>query len=321
MSTKMSTSPSALSLNSPISSENRASFTVTFTGNVKGIKTAARKFVEANNIFCVTGSFVSPVGNKSTHLYIEGEERNLYKTQIGLHNMLKSNFADAVAGDWLEQSSDTALVESVILTNPTPSVSRESSGPDVFAIENDVVNGKWRDFFAGGFTQAIEAAQIAHKIVSVAHSSASSIVAKDICVTHDNVSIHVNVGSCLVWNQFLTKICNSKMLKLKNIDLVVYDVDGGKKRYIDDVQLLKEGATYFVSYIAKQGFESMDDFYKAFESIVGWEKEDTEMVKKVFGVQRIKLSQLTSLTDAKLEKYGLIQGGLREAVLSVIENN
>jgi hypothetical protein len=70
----------------------------------------------------------------------------------------------------------------------------------------------------------------------------------------------------------------------------------------------------------KREFQSMDDFYKALESIFGWEREDTEIVETVFGLQRIKLSQLTTLTDAKLEKYGLIQGGLREAVLSVIEN-
>jgi hypothetical protein len=70
----------------------------------------------------------------------------------------------------------------------------------------------------------------------------------------------------------------------------------------------------------KRGFVSMQDFYKSLEAIVGWEKEDTEIVKKVFGVQRIKLSQITTLTDAKLKEAGLTQLGLREAVLSVIEN-
>jgi hypothetical protein len=39
----------------------------------------------------------------------------------------------------------------------------------------------------------------------------------------------------------------------------------------------------------------------------------------VFKEQRIKRSQLSSLTDAKLQKMGLAQGGLRKAVLSVIE--
>jgi hypothetical protein len=64
----------------------------------------------------------------------------------------------------------------------------------------------------------------------------------------------------------------------------------------------------------------MYDFYKALESIVDWEKEDTEIAKKVFRVQRIKLTQLTTLTDAKLKEAGLTQLGSREAVLSVIEN-
>lgn len=70
----------------------------------------------------------------------------------------------------------------------------------------------------------------------------------------------------------------------------------------------------------KRGFQSMDDFYKALEAIVGWENEDTETVKNMFEVQRIKLPQLATLTDAKLKEAGLIQLGLREAVLSVIEN-
>jgi hypothetical protein len=169
----------------------------------------------------------------------------------------------------------------------------------------------------------IDSVSNAHKIVSVAHSSASGIVAKDICVTHDNVSIHVNVGSCLVWNQILTKIRNSTKLKLKNIDVVVYDVDGGKKRYIDDVQLLKEGATYFVSYIAKQErvFKSMDAFYDALKDY-GKNDVQIEKIKRVLLVEQdIDVTELSTLTDAELEKYGLIQGGLRKAVLSVIENN
>jgi hypothetical protein len=90
---------------------------------------------------------------------------------------------------------------------------------------------------------------------------------------------------------------------------------------LDDSTTTRKIATFISnSNKRKRGFESMDHFYKSLDAIAGWEKEDTEIVKKVFGVQRIKLSQITTLTDAKLEKYGLIQGGLREAVLSVIEN-
>jgi hypothetical protein len=126
----------------------------------------------------------------------------------------------------------------------------------------------------------------------------------------------------LVWNQFLTKIRNSTKLKLKNIDVEVYDVDGGKKRYIDDVQLLKEGATYFVSYIAKQErvFKSMDAFYDALKDY-GKNDVQIEKIKRVLVEQDIDVMELSTLTDAKLKEVGLTQLGLRLAVLSVIENN
>ena len=89
---------------------------------------------------------------------------------------------------------------------------------------------------------------------------------------------------------------------------------------LDDNTTARNSASFITSNKRKRGFESMDYFYKALEAIGGWEKEDTEIVKKVFRVQRIKLSQITTLTDAKLKEAGLTQRGLREAILSVIGN-
>ncbi|KAJ3308090.1 hypothetical protein HDV04_001826, partial [Boothiomyces sp. JEL0838] len=71
----------------------------------------------------------------------------------------------------------------------------------------------------------------------------------------------------------------------------------------------------------KREFQSMDEFYDALKGISDWEEEDTEIVKEVFITQRIKLNQLSTLTDEKLKECGLKQLGLREAVLSVIENH
>ena len=70
----------------------------------------------------------------------------------------------------------------------------------------------------------------------------------------------------------------------------------------------------------KREFQLMNDFYDALKEISDWKEEDTLTVKEIFKVQRIKLSQLSTLTDAKLKEDGLTQRGLREAVLSVIEN-
>ena len=69
----------------------------------------------------------------------------------------------------------------------------------------------------------------------------------------------------------------------------------------------------------KREFQTMDDFYGALK-IYGKNDDQIEKIKRVLVEQEIDVMELSALTDAKLEKCGLIQGGLREAVLSVIEN-
>jgi hypothetical protein len=69
----------------------------------------------------------------------------------------------------------------------------------------------------------------------------------------------------------------------------------------------------------KRRFESMDDFYKALKEY-GKKDEQIEKIKSVLLEQEIDVMELTTLTDAKLKEDGLTQRGLREAVLSVIEN-
>ena len=55
------------------------------------------------------------------------------------------------------------------------------------------------------------------------------------------------------------------------------------------------------------------------KEVVDLKDEDTEYIRSAFREQRIKLGQLSTLTDAELEQIGLTQLGFREAVLSVIE--
>ena len=68
----------------------------------------------------------------------------------------------------------------------------------------------------------------------------------------------------------------------------------------------------------KREFESIDDFYKALKDY-GKNDQQIEKIKRVFVEQEIDVMELTTLTDEKLEKIGLVLG-LREAVLSVINN-
>jgi hypothetical protein len=70
----------------------------------------------------------------------------------------------------------------------------------------------------------------------------------------------------------------------------------------------------------KRGFESMDNFYKALKDY-GKKDQQIEKIRDVFVEQEIDVTELTTLTDAKLKEDGLTQRGLREAVLSVIDND
>lgn len=242
---------------------NRTSFMGKFTGNVKGLKTAARAFVEERGIYCVSGSFTSPEGFKSTNFLMEGESISVSQIQLELAAMLTSKFPSAAIGiivviphwlisiEWQEQLSDSPLVQSAFLPNPNP-LSRESSGDVGDDIPNDA-NGKWPDFFTAGFTQALQLAQTAHRIASVAHSSASNIAVKDICATYNNVTVHLNIGSCLTWNQFIVKVRQDSDLQLTGKDVRIYEETGGKRRYIkEDVLLLKDGVEYFVETCEKK---------------------------------------------------------------------
>jgi hypothetical protein len=101
------------------------------------------------------------------------------------------------------------------------------------------------------------------------------------------------------------------------IDVPLYSVAGSERLIllISVIPIISIGSDH------SRTISDMNQFFEVLKSIDGWEEEDSLIVEKVFKEQRIKFSQLSTLTDAKLEKYGLIQGGLREAVLSVIREN
>lgn len=65
-------------------------------------------------------------------------------------------------------------------------------------------------------------------------------------------------------------------------------------------------------------FSTMDDFYKALIVNEKLEADEIEEIQTVFKNQRIKVHHFPRLTDKKLEKYGIRQGGIRESILVVL---
>ena len=70
----------------------------------------------------------------------------------------------------------------------------------------------------------------------------------------------------------------------------------------------------------------MEEFFVKLKTDQDMSDVQVDIVKNKFGEQGITFKQLMasgelSLTNAELKEYGIAQGGLRKAILSVIKSN
>jgi hypothetical protein len=70
----------------------------------------------------------------------------------------------------------------------------------------------------------------------------------------------------------------------------------------------------------------MEQFFNRLKMEEGKSDEQVKKVRDVFSEQDIEFKQLMAtgdlaMTDAELKDYGITQGGLRKAILSVIRSN
>jgi hypothetical protein len=70
----------------------------------------------------------------------------------------------------------------------------------------------------------------------------------------------------------------------------------------------------------------MEEFFDKLKTVQEVDDGDIQTIKDCFVKQKIKFRQLMAtgdlaMTDAELKDYGINQGGLRKAILSVIKSN
>ena len=128
---------------------------------------------------------------------------------------------------------------------------------------------------------------------------------------------------------YLKVIRECKELDIQTEILKLYSLNGLKKVCEMDLFGLKAEGQYYV--------ETEDDFVQKLTTMEEFfqrlrmerkrpESSDIEKVKTVFKEQAILFDDLVAtgdmaLTDAELKDYGITQGGLRKAILSVIRSN
>lgn len=68
----------------------------------------------------------------------------------------------------------------------------------------------------------------------------------------------------------------------------------------------------------RRKFETLDEFYAALESEECLSEKAIKHIKSRLEKQEIQCRMLPRLTDEKLEKYGIVAGGHREAILALL---
>ncbi|KAI3659922.1 hypothetical protein MP638_003422 [Amoeboaphelidium occidentale] len=154
---------------------------------------------------------------------------------------------------------------------------------------------------------------------------------KLVTISYEGKVMKMNVAYCTNWADFLGKIGEaSGVLQLTKDMVSVYCFDRGISQTVHAVDALVEKETYYVVKVGEPvpepivprtiTFKTMDEFYEALrnESDDEFKKKFVTTAKKVFRDQGIGLKRLPGLTNEELERIGLKQWGLRQAILKVL---
>jgi hypothetical protein len=111
----------------------------------------------------------------------------------------------------------------------------------------------------------------------------------------------------------------------------IYCMDENQKCLVHDLQLLKADSRYYVQTESslkdsKPKFSTLEEFFKDLKDEEDMIDELVLKAKAVFAEQGITFKQLMktgdlAMTDEKLKEIGIIQLGLRMAILSLIKGN
>lgn len=125
----------------------------------------------------------------------------------------------------------------------------------------------------------------------------------------------------------------SKKIQISQPIKLLYIIEDNDTIIVTDVKDLREGFLYYALTVNEElpkkqtaKFSTMEEFFEKLKTEQELDDDDIQTIKECFGNQKIKFKQLMAtgdlaITDAKLEKYGITQAGLRTAILSVIKSN
>ena len=292
--------------------------TIMIKNDDKNLKTFIRDYFQKKQI----GANIQKVlynGNNATKVTMETIANHdvLTTEQQAFIDTLDNNFQGLEFDGWEYKHSDSRWRAARINKTDSTCESREDSSG-----KNSNCGEIFPDDSASGMGSRT-ASIIGH--LNRAGVVSGSVQQNIVNVIYKDRSQAFNVNTCVNWNHFVSNVQRGKELNIPRDITKIYHClsDGGYSR-VDSLDLLKDGEKYIVEtdevkVIQTTTFsEEMKKFFDKLKTEQELDDDEIEIIKKVFKDERIKFKQLKTLTDEKLEKCGIKQLGLREAIVALI---
>jgi hypothetical protein len=331
--TKMSgqNTPLSKTLSSQSLSTPRVSIEAIINSDKPGIKTLLAEYFSGAKLFAKIRHTDSGI----TAATVQGHAKLIYTSLEYLKELLLITYDAAIV--WSEECivGEENILCSVTIENTPAELKRgQSSG--------EFLEKHFKEISFGGSATTENLKKIAQQtFASMAGAATGFGVAKGWipAVKKEHISLKYKEQrydmevSTIQSLELLLQAVEKKLQIPQTIDML-YRIEDGDFIVVTDVKDLREGCLYFALTVNEElpkkqtaKFSTMmEEFFERLKTEQELDDDDVQTIKDCFGNQKIKFKQLLAtgelaITDEKLKDYGITQGGLRTAILSVIKSN
>jgi uncharacterized ubiquitin-like protein YukD len=325
--TPISTTLSSRSLNTP-----RVTVEATINSDHPGIKTLLVEYFSGAKLFAKIRHTDSGI----TAATVQGHSKLMPSSLEYLRELLLINYDAAIV--WSKESivgEENRLCSVTIEDTPAELKRGQSSG--------EFIEKHFEEISLGGSATTENLKKIAKETFAsmagaatgfgVAKGWIPAVKEKHISIKYKDQRYDLEVSSYKSISEVISSVDSlfSQPVPFKMLYRLAED---GSIHQLKNVKDLREGFLYYALTVneelpRKQTAKfspEMEQFFQKLKTDEDMSDEQVAMAKEIFGLQGITFKQLMktghlAITDAKLEKYGITQGGLRTAILSVIKSN
>ena len=320
--TPISTTLSLLSLNTP-----RVSVEATINSDQPGMLvdffTGAKLFAR-----------IKRKEDRITTATIQGHPKQFPASLDRLKELLQIKYDAAIVWGETSAVSEENRLTSIIIEETLPSLKREPSSGEFLERELEEISlggSAATENFKKMMKQTFASMANAASGFGIAKGWIPVVKEKHISIKYKDQEFDLEVSTILSLSALIQAV--SEKFQIPQPIKLLYRLSDENPIVVTDVKDLRKGFLYYALTVNEElprkqmaKFSTMDEFFKRLKIDEDMSDEQVAIAKEKFSSQGINYKQLMksgdlAITDAKLERIGITQLGLRTAILAVIKSN